>query len=252
MTGMPIEPPPTPWHLTAEGAAPGDDLVGVGADLEPGTILQAYRQGIFPMGLGVGGAPPLGWWSPDPRGVLLPDDLHVSRSLRRSLRGFELRVDTAFEEVVAGCADPARDGRWITPAFVTAYTRLHTLGWAHSVEVWQGDRLVGGLYGLAVGRLFAAESKFRRTTDASKAAVVGLVQVLSEDGVPWVLDVQWSTPHLASLGVREVPRTTYLDLVSTAGAEELPARWRGVHDKPSHVVRESPGADGRVCERHGR
>ena len=239
---MPIEPPPTQWHLTAEGATPGDDLVGIGADLEPGTVLRAYRSGLFPMGLGVGGAPPLGWWSPDPRGVLLPGDLHVSRSLRRSLRRFELRVDTAFEDVVAGCADPSRDGRWITPAVATAYTRLHELGWAHSVEVWRDQELVGGLYGLAVGRLFAAESKFRRVTDASKAAVVGLVQVLSEDGMPWVLDVQWSTPHLASLGVREVPRTAYLRMVAAAVAQEPPDRWRGVHDNTSHVVRESPGA----------
>ena len=148
----------------------------------------------------------------------------------------------AFEEVVAGCADPSRDGRWITPAVATAYTRLHELGWAHSVEVWRDQELVGGLYGLAVGRLFAAESKFRRVTDASKAAVVGLVQVLSEDGMPWVLDVQWSTPHLASLGVREVPRTAYLRMVAAAVAQEPPDRWRGVHDNTSHVVRESPGA----------
>ncbi|HLS41206.1 MAG TPA: leucyl/phenylalanyl-tRNA--protein transferase, partial [Ornithinicoccus sp.] len=138
---MPLEPPPTPWDLSAEDATPGEDLVGVGADLAPGTILAAYRHGLFPMGLGQHGGPPIGWWSPDPRGVLLPGDLHVSRSLRRSLRRFEVRVDTAFEEVVAGCADPSREGRWITPAVAAAYTRLHRLGWAHSVETWQDGAL---------------------------------------------------------------------------------------------------------------
>lgn len=224
---MPIEPPPTPWNLTVERAAPGEDLVGIGADLEPGTVLEAYRHGIFPMGLGVGGGPPLGWWSPDPRGVLLPGDLHVSRSLRRSMRRFEVTYDTAFLDVVLACADPARDGAWITPAIVAAYQRLHELGWTHSVEVWRGGHLVGGLYGLAVGRLFAAESKFRRVTDASKAAVVALVEALEEDGEPWLLDVQWRTDHLGSLGVREVPRTAYLEMVRAAVARELPSRWRG-------------------------
>lgn len=178
------------------------------------------------MGVGPGGSGPLGWWSPDPRGVLLPGDLHVSRSLRRSLRTVTITVDTAFEQVVAGCADPSRDGAWITPEVVAAYTELHRLGWAHSVEVWRDDDLVGGLYGLGLGRLFAAESKFHRVTDASKAAVVGLVEVLEEDGRPWVLDVQWQTPHLQTLGVHEVPRTTYLELVRTHAPQELPARWR--------------------------
>ena len=223
---MPIEPPPTPWHLSARETPPGEDLVGVGADLAPGTILQAYREGIFPMGVGPAGAPPLGWWSPDPRGVLLPGDLHVSRSLRRSARRFETTIDTAFAEVVAGCADPRRDGAWITPEVAEAYQELHRLGWAHSVEVWRDGELVGGLYGLAVGRLFAAESKFHRATDASKVAVVRLVEVLSEDGRPWALDVQWNTPHLAGLGVREVGRTAYLGLVRAMRSEPLPARWR--------------------------
>ncbi len=227
MTRMPVEPAPTPWDLTVERAAPGEDLVGIGADLEPGTVLEAYRQGIFPMGLGVGGGPPLGWWSPDPRGVLLPGDLHVSRSLQRSMRRFEITYDTAFLDVVLACADPSRQGAWITPTMVAAYHRLHELGWAHSVEVWGDGHLVGGLYGLAVGRLFAAESKFHRATDASKAAVVALVRTLEEDGVPWVLDVQWRTDHLATLGVREVPRTAYLELLRAVVAQELPSRWRG-------------------------
>jgi leucyl/phenylalanyl-tRNA---protein transferase len=227
---MPLEPPPTPWHLSVAGATPGEDLVGVGADLAPGTILAAYRAGLFPMGLGEHGGPPIGWWSPDPRGILLPGDLHVSRSLGRSVRRFEIRVDTAFEEVVAGCADPHREGRWITPTVAASYTRLHRMGWAHSVEAWLDGVLVGGLYGLAVGGLFAAESKFHRVTDASKAAVVALVETLgdggSQDDPGWLVDVQWATPHLRSLGVREVPRATYLDLLPSVLERPLPEAWR--------------------------
>lgn len=224
---MPVHPPPSRWHLSAEGAEPGEDLVGVGADLEPGTVLEAYRQGMFPMGLGPDGAPPLGWWSPDPRGILRPGDLHVSRSLARSYRRFEITYDTAFADVLLGCADPGRDGAWISPQIRTAYLHLHELGWAHSVEVWSQGRLAGGLYGLAIGRLFAAESKFHRVTDASKAAVVGLVEALEEDGEPWLVDVQWRTDHLATLGVTEVTRATYLELVAAAVRGELPSRWRG-------------------------
>ncbi|WP_228255237.1 leucyl/phenylalanyl-tRNA--protein transferase [Ornithinimicrobium avium] len=220
-----------------EGAAPGEDLVGVGADLAPGTILEAYRSGMFPMGLGERGGPPLGWWSPDPRGVLLPGDLHVSRSLRRSLRGFEITYDTAFADVLLACADPTRPGAWISPAVATAYLGLHETGWAHSVEVWRQGRLAGGLYGLALGRLFAAESKFHHVTDASKAAVVGLVAAMDADGPharPWLVDVQWRTEHLATLGVREVRRTAYLELLRTALTAEPPTRWRrGAADRGS-------------------
>ncbi len=222
---MPLQPPPSPWQLSTDGAEPHEDLVGVGADLEPGTLLGAYRAGLFPMGLGEGGGEPLGWWSPDPRGVLLPGDLHVSRSLRRSSRQFETRVDTAFTEVVRRCADPSRSGRWITEDIAHAYDRLHDLGWAHSVETWSAGELVGGLYGLAIGGLFAGESMFHTVTDASKAALVGLVRHLQcrSAGHPWVVDVQWRTPHLASLGVRQVRRTAYLALV--AGVVDGPSRW---------------------------
>lgn len=222
---MPIEPPRTGWRLSVRGAEPGEDLVGVGADLEPGTVLGAYRAGLFPMGLGDGGGEPLGWWSPDPRGVLLPGDLHVSRSLRRSLRGFRTRIDTSFEEVVRRCADPGREGRWITEDIIDAYLRLHRLGWAHSVETWADGELVGGLYGLGIGGLFAGESMFHSATDASKAALVGLVRHLEGAGAgePWVVDVQWRTPHLAGLGVREVRRTAYLRLLGRV--LDGPLRW---------------------------
>jgi leucyl/phenylalanyl-tRNA---protein transferase len=222
---MPTEPPASPWQLSVAQAEPGEDLVGVGADLAPGTLLLAYRHGLFPMGLGEDGAAPVGWWSPDPRGVLLPGDLHVSRSLRRSMRHLETRVDTAFEEVVRQCADPARQGRWITPQIAAAYLRLHRLGWAHSVETWQDGRLVGGLYGVGIGGLFAGESMFHRATDASKAALVGLVRHLEESSgaEPWVVDVQWRTDHLATLGVREVSRAAYLSLVGAVVTG--PHRW---------------------------
>ncbi|WP_426560890.1 leucyl/phenylalanyl-tRNA--protein transferase [Angustibacter sp. McL0619] len=205
------EPPPSPWDLDVDPEA-GEDLVGVGADLAPGTILAAYRRGLFPMGIGSGGRAPLGWWSPDPRGVLPLDSLRVSRSLRRMLPRFEIRIDTAFADVVRGCADPGRDGAWITPAIAAAYQQLHELGWAHSVECWRNGDLVGGLYGLAIGGLFAGESMFHRERDASKVALAALVEVMraADDSARRLLDVQWRTEHLASLGVVELPREDYL------------------------------------------
>jgi leucyl/phenylalanyl-tRNA--protein transferase len=208
---MPIEPPPSRWQLDLDQATPQDDMVGIGADLEPGTLLMAYRAGLFPMGLGDDGSAPTGWWSPDPRGALLPGHVMISRSLRRSLRHFDIRVDTAFSEVMAGCADPSREGGWITPAITAAYTRLYELGWAHSVEAWRDGELLGGLYGLALGGLFAGESMFHRATDASKCALVGLADRVFADGDPRrMIDVQWATPHLASLGITEIPRTDYI------------------------------------------
>ncbi|MGN6301801.1 MAG: leucyl/phenylalanyl-tRNA--protein transferase [Angustibacter sp.] len=219
----PREPPPTRWDLDA-APTPGDDLVGVGADLEPGTLLAAYRVGLFPMGVGAGGRAPLGWWSPDPRGVLPLDGVRVSRSLRRVLPRFEVRVDTAFAAVVQACADPSRPGRWITPAVADAYQRLHELGWAHSVECWQDDRLVGGLYGVAIGGLFAGESMFHRERDASKVALVALTDLLRAggDGARRLLDVQWRTDHLATLGVVEVPREQYRRRLEVALTLPLP------------------------------
>jgi leucyl/phenylalanyl-tRNA--protein transferase len=213
----PCEPAPTRYHFDVAGAEPGEDLVGVGADLEPGTLLAAYRCGLFPMGLGRDGRGPIGWWSPDPRGILPLAGLHVSRSLRRARTRFEIRVDTAFTEVVMACGDPSRNGRWITDAIVRAYHRLHELGWAHSVECWRDGRLVGGLYGVSIGGLFAGESMFHRETDASKVALVGLVEIMSEDGDPRrLLDVQWRTTHLSSLGVTEVSRDRYLAMLPAA------------------------------------
>lgn len=214
---MPVEPPASAWALSPAGARPGEDLVGVGGDLEPGTLLAAYRAGLFPMPLGRRSR--LGWWSPDPRAVLPLESLHVSRSLRVACRRAQVRVDTAFEEVVTACANPRREGGWITREIQVAYGRLHRLGWAHSVEVWRDDRLVGGLYGVAVGGLFAGESMFHRETDASKVALVGLVERLRADGLAGrLLDVQWLTPHLASLGCVVVPREEFLRRLHVAVA----------------------------------
>lgn len=223
-TWPPIEPPPTRWVMNPAAAGPGEDLLAVGADLEPGTVLGAYRSGVFPMGIGRHGGDPLGWWSPDPRGVLLPDGLHISRSLRRSARRFEIRVNTAFGEVIAACADRRRDGRWITPEIIEAYTRLHELGWAHSVETWRDGRLVGGLYGIMTGGLFAGESMFFRETDASKVALAALAERFLGTGPSdseRLIDVQWQTPHLQTLGVVEIPRDAYLRRLARALQEPL-------------------------------
>ncbi|MDP9442286.1 MAG: leucyl/phenylalanyl-tRNA--protein transferase [Actinomycetota bacterium] len=205
---------PTRWEFPDPTVTAGD-VVGVGADLEPGTVLAAYRRGIFPMPLD---DRHLGWWSPNPRAILPLDGLRVSRSLRKSCRGYEVRLNTAMEAVLDGCADPSREGRWITPEIRRAYLRLHELGWVQSVEAWSLDdgELAGGLYGVAVGGLFAGESMFHRRTDASKVALVALVELLGGDGVDRLLDVQWRTDHLGSLGAIEIPRREYLARVRTA------------------------------------
>jgi len=207
--------------------APGQDLVAVGGDLHPETLLDAYTRGLFPMGVGEEGGRPMGWWSPDPRGVLHLHQLRVTRSLRRSVRRMDVSVDRAFDDVIRACADKRRERGWITPRIARAYERLHQLGWAHSVEVWQDGRLAGGLYGVAIGGLFAGESMFHVVPDASKVALVALVELLAADGDPRrLIDVQWRTEHLASLGATEVPRPAYLQLLTQALAAPLPAPWQ--------------------------
>jgi leucyl/phenylalanyl-tRNA--protein transferase len=197
--------------------------VGIGADLAPGTLLAAYRSGLFPMRLGATGR--LAWWSPDPRGVIPLDGLHVSRSLRRSCARFDIRIDSAFADVMRACADPRRPHGWIDDEFIEAYTTLYELGWAHSVETWSGDELVGGVYGVAIGGLFAAESKFYRARDASKVALVALVDVL-RSGDATLLDVQWTTPHLASLGAIDISREEYLRRLDAA-TRIVSGPWNG-------------------------
>lgn len=211
---MPIEPPITTWQLPGPENADEHGVVGIGADLEPGTILAGYRRGLFPMRISRGG--PLAWWSPDPRGILPPRRLRVSKSLARSSRRYEIRVDTAFSDVIRACADPSRPDGWIDATFVVAYEKLHRLGWAHSVETWSADgELVGGLYGVAIGGYFSGESMFHRATDASKVALVALVERLAAAGST-LLDVQWATNHLRGLGVIEIPRADYLEQLADA------------------------------------
>lgn len=212
-TAQPIEPPPSRWQLPTEGPIDDSDLVAVGADLEPGTLLTAYRTGLFPMPYD---RRRIAWFSPEPRGILPLDGLHVSRTLRRSIRRFDVTFDTAFDEVVLGCADPTRSGAWIDRRIIDAYRTLFDLGWAHSIEVRRRGAdehtpgtLVGGLYGVRVGGLFAGESMFHRATDASKVALVHTVEWLRATGGR-LFDVQWTTPHLRSLGAIDITRDDYL------------------------------------------
>ena len=179
-------------------------------DLSPERLLAAYREGVFPW---FGEEDPILWWSPDPRMVLYVREVHVSRSLNKVLKSTRFRVtlDTAFPAVVRACAEARRDheGTWITPAMEDAYVHLAELGHAHSVEAWQGDSLVGGLYGVAVGKMFFGESMFSRVSDASKVALVSLARQLERWGMP-VIDCQMSTSHLASLGARDIPRADFV------------------------------------------
>ncbi len=217
---MPLEPPPTIWDLPDPATAGPDDVVAVGADLEPGTVLAAYRAGLFPMRI----RKRLAWWSPDPRGILPLDGFHASRSLRRERSRFEIRIDTAFETVMRACGDPTRPHGWIDESFVTAYDALHDLGWAHSVEVCLDGELAGGLYGLRIGGFFAGESMFHRVTNASKIAVWATVDLLRLDGAS-LFDVQWTTPHLCSLGAVDVSRTEYLKLLASALRADAAEPW---------------------------
>lgn len=206
---MPQQPEPCRWLLPDPmSAPPGADVVGVGADLAVSTVWEAYRSGLFPMHLD---PDLLAWWSPDPRGVLPLDRLRVTRSLRQSMRRYRVSVDEAFEPVMRACADRGDEPAWITEEFVATYTALHRTGWAHSIEVWDREgALAGGLYGVQIGGLFAGESMFHRQRDASKVALVALVERLRACPGPRLLDVQWATTHLASLGAIAIPRSEYL------------------------------------------
>jgi len=206
--------PASRYRFPDPEAADEDGLVAVGGDLAPGTLLAAYRAGIFPWSDG-----PITWWSPDPRAVIPLDGLHVSRSLARTIRrgSFRVTFDAAFRQVIEGCAAPRpkREETWISPAFVDAYTRLHELGWAHSVECWRGDRLAGGLYGVAIGAWFGGESMFSAECDASKVAMAALIARLGERGYA-LFDAQVMNPHLATLGAVDIPRSEYLARLGAA------------------------------------
>jgi len=197
-------------------SADEDGFLAVGGDLKPGTLLLAYRNGIFPWT-----TRPITWWSPDPRAIIPLGGLHVSRSLQKVLRQgrFSVTFDRAFRAVMEGCAEP-RPGRketWITSAFITGYTRLHDLGFAHSAEVWDGERLAGGLYGVAIGGFFAGESMFSAVENASKIALVAMEERLRVSGFT-LFDVQFVTPHLRSMGAVEIPRKDYLGRLREAVA----------------------------------
>ncbi len=196
------------WEIPDPRLADLDGVVGVGADLQPTTLVAAYRNGVFPWpheGM------PLPWFSPDPRAVFWVDAIHVSRSLRRRLRrsGWQTTMDAAFDDVVTACGEERDDGTWITPEMAAAYRRLHDIGWAHSLEVWDGEQLVGGVYGVLVGGMFTGESMFHRASDASKVALVDLCHRLEEAGASW-LDAQLPTAHLTSMGAETWSRHVFL------------------------------------------
>ncbi len=211
----PIEPPPTRVTFPEPRRAGRREILAVGVDFSPGTLLAAYRKGIFPWPQSRSLVP---WCSPDPRAIFpLEEEPHWSRSLRRTLRRHPYRVtlDTAFEETMRACGETRPDGTWITPEMVEGYAALHRLGWAHSVEVWESDALVGGIYGVAIGGLFAGESMFHRRTDASKIAFASLVEQLRAGGFV-LFDVQVMNDHLLSLGCTEIRRGAYLDRLERA------------------------------------
>ncbi len=203
------------WSFPRSNAWPDSDLIAVGGGLEPSTLIHAYRSGLFPMEVtALQGK--LGWWSPDPRGIVPLEGLRVTKSMRQSARRFEIRVDTCFGDVMRACGAPSREDGWITPAFIAAYTTLHDLGWAHSVEVFDREgQLAGGLYGLRINGLFAGESMFHARRDASKVALMALVELMRDSGMQ-LLDVQWCTEHLASLGATELSRADYLTRLAAA------------------------------------
>ncbi|MEP7052347.1 MAG: leucyl/phenylalanyl-tRNA--protein transferase [Pseudomonadota bacterium] len=219
---LPGAPPAFPDPNTADD----EGLLAIGGDLSPERLVHAYQHGIFPWY--DEGLPPM-WWSPNPRAVLDPEHLHVSRSLARVLRSERFRVsfNEAFQDVMLECGRERDSGTWILPEMVDAYCALHQLGRAHSVEVWRGEQLVGGLYGVQCGALYAAESMFHRERDASKVALISAVRALFAAGIA-LFDVQFLTPHLASLGAYEVPRARYLELAAEASQRVLSIPPRGI------------------------
>ena len=224
---IPLLGPRDPFPPVARALRDPNGLLAVGADLSPARLVDAYSRGIFPW---FDEGDPVLWWSPDPRMVLETSAVHVSRSLRRTLRSGRYRVsmDEDFVGVMAGCAAPraGQRGTWITDEMTAAYTRLFELGYAHSVEAWSADQLVGGLYGVAIGAMFFGESMFSRAADASKVALVSMARQLSAWGLP-LIDCQMSTSHLASLGAREIPRAEFLRRIGPlVRAAPVGSPWR--------------------------
>ena len=227
--------PPEAFPDVSRALSDPDGLLAVGGDLTPARLLYAYRHGIFPW---YHGEQPILWWSPDPRAVLFPRDVHVSRSLRRRITagGYEVRFDSAFAEVMAACAGPRpqqpEGGTWITPAMQAAYGELHRRGQAHSVEIWMEGELSGGLYGIALGQVFFGESMFSRRDDGSKLALVHLARQLDAWGYG-LIDCQVHSSHLESLGSMLIPRSRFLELLTQLQAEpDPPAPWRATGTAP--------------------
>lgn len=210
---------PTPldasvWDFPAPEQMPKDDLVTLGADLKPETLIDSYKHGIFPMHLQIENKREIGWWSPQQRGILPLDKINISSSLKKSMKKYFVTFDQDFDAVIEGCGDDKRPKGWINKDIKIAYKKLFDLGYVHSVEVWnKKDELVGGLYGVEVNGLFAGESMFHKETDASKTAMVYLVNQLKEAGGERIFDVQWQTPHLKSMGVIKISRAKYISLL---------------------------------------
>jgi len=239
ITWLSADDPPERFPPVSAALREPDGLLAAGGDLSTDRLLWAYRHGIFPW---YDDGQPLLWWSPDPRCVLLPGDYRVSRRLRQELRTStaEIRVNTAFDDVIRACAGPRRSGQgtWITPDMLAAYRQLHELGWAHSIEVWQFDELCGGLYGLAIGKAFFGESMFSKQSNASKMALLFLARLL-QMGTFEILDCQVSSSHLTSLGARSVARSEFADMLQSAcqPAETFSA-WPEQPVPGSHLIPE--------------
>ena len=221
----------TPFPPADRALREPDGLLAIGGDLSPARLLDAYRHGIFPW---FNEDDPILWWSPDPRLVLLPQEFKISRSLRKTLsrKNFEVRTDSAFEQVMRACAAPRKTqhGTWIHEEMIAAYCELHRSGYAHSIEIWMDDELVGGLYGIAIGRMFYGESMFSRRSDASKIALAHLVAQLKRWGYG-MIDCQMNTQHLASLGAREIPRKEFsARLQALINYPDTAAPWHFDHD----------------------
>jgi len=218
----------TPFPPVEQALSSPNGLLAAGGSLTPERLLNAYRRGIFPW---FNPGDPVLWWSPDPRMVLFPEEVKISRTLRKTLRSgiYEVRMDTAFEQVMRACAAPrdAQGGTWITEDMLAAYVRLHLMGVAHSVETWHEGVLAGGLYGVDIGRMFYGESMFSRKSDASKVALIHLAAQLQQWGYG-MIDCQMHTPHLASLGAREISRSEFIRHVQelTDGPDTTAARWK--------------------------
>ncbi|OHD60687.1 MAG: leucyl/phenylalanyl-tRNA--protein transferase [Spirochaetes bacterium GWF1_49_6] len=230
-----------PVFPAVEDAEP-DGLLAIGGDLSVPRLIEAYSHGIFPW---YSDDTPILWWSPDPRFVLFPDKLHVSKRMERVLKkgAFDIRFDTAFRDVITGCSNAPRegqDGTWIVPDMIEAYTALHEAGYAHSAEAWLDGELVGGLYGVSLGACFFGESMFARVSDASKAAFITLARKLGNAGFP-MIDSQLHTNHLESLGAEHIPRTRYLEILNAnLGAQGLPGNWGKIFEQLEKVKNSPP------------